>query len=341
MSGRGKLSKDKSHKKVVSPDGQIKSFDEIEVSTKTVIAVTNLTIDLDKFFTYVPITDHVPTPKRRGRKKRISVTPTIPTLPKGSVVLAQKQRQFRGSYTKGKSKKSTYFLHSVTIVMALENNKLINVKVSSNGKLQITGCKEDNHFIHTVTTLYHVLDRMQEMTGENLFHLRDNPNRLDVVFNTVMQNMDFNIGFDICRDKLDSFINRYTKFRSIYESAINTGVNIKIKSNPTDKNEILQIQYTPSTKKIEMENVPYSVYCNLLEGKERRKETKKEKHHTFLVFASGSIIMSSRGSDMGRVFQELVETLIKHKDRFEDKTTKANIISQIPLTEESYNSLDY
>ena len=128
---RAKVCKDKSHKKVVSPEGKIKSFEEIEVSTKTVIAVTNLSIDLDRFFTYVPITDYIPTPKRRGRKKRINVQPPVPTLPKGSVVLAQKQRQFRGSYTKSKSKKSTYFLHSVTIVMSLDNNKLINVKVSS------------------------------------------------------------------------------------------------------------------------------------------------------------------------------------------------------------------
>lgn len=313
--------KDKSHKKVISPEGQIKSFEEIEVSTKTVIAVTNLTIDLDRFFMYVPITDHSPLEKRRGRKKRIVILPPDRNLPLGSIVLAQKQREFRGSYLKGKTKKrTTYFLHSVTIIMSLTDEKFINLKVSGNGKLQITGCKEDSHFTQTVCILYECLKNIESMTGEKIYELRETPNQLRVIYNTVMQNMDFNIGFNICRDKLDNFINKKTKFTSVFESSISTGVNIKIKKEENNTNEILQIVYDIDTKQIEKSYVPYSVYCNLLEDKEKRKEEKKEKHHTFLVFASGSIIMSSRGNDMSRVFTELVKTLLNHKENFEDRT---------------------
>jgi hypothetical protein len=42
----------------------------LEVSTKTIIASTNIEIDLDKFFQYIPITTYVPIEKKRGRKKK-------------------------------------------------------------------------------------------------------------------------------------------------------------------------------------------------------------------------------------------------------------------------------
>ena len=44
-------------------------FEDIKVSTKTFIAMTNLIIDLKKLFDYLPITDYSVIPKKRGRKK--------------------------------------------------------------------------------------------------------------------------------------------------------------------------------------------------------------------------------------------------------------------------------
>ncbi len=52
-----------------SSDLKFPEFDEIKVSTKTFIAMTNLTIDLKKLFEYLPITDYKVVPKKRGRKK--------------------------------------------------------------------------------------------------------------------------------------------------------------------------------------------------------------------------------------------------------------------------------
>ena len=63
---------------------------------------------------------------------------------------------------------------------------------------------------------------------------------------------------------------------------------------------------------------------------DNKKEGNKEKHHTFLIFASGSIIMSSRGPDMKRVFNKLINTLIDNKHKFEDKTIEnEKIITEI------------
>ena len=51
--------------------------------------------------------------------------------------------------------------------------------------------------------------------------------------------------------------------------------------------------------------------------KEKKKYSKKENHHTFLVFASGSIIMSSQGPDMKRAFYELINILLDNREEIE------------------------
>ena len=47
-------------------------FDDIVVSTKTFIVKTNLIMDLKKLFDYLPVTDYVSIPKKRGRKKKMN-----------------------------------------------------------------------------------------------------------------------------------------------------------------------------------------------------------------------------------------------------------------------------
>ena len=51
--------------KLVFPD-----FDTIKVSTKTFIVITNMTLDIDKLFQYLPFVEYILVPKRRGRKKK-------------------------------------------------------------------------------------------------------------------------------------------------------------------------------------------------------------------------------------------------------------------------------
>jgi hypothetical protein len=308
-------------KKIINTEGKIKSFEEIGISTKTVIGISNLLIDLDKLYNYIPITEFSPLEKKRGRKKRLVNEPIVKILPVGSIVLVQRRREHRGVLLKNKSKRSnTFFLHQVTIVLVLENNKFINIKVSSNGKFQITGCKSEQHYIDCMMHLFSNMKRIQEMTGETCFRLSNSESQLRIVFNTVMKNMDFNIGFNISREKLDRFINSNTEFNSIFEGSISTGVNVKVQSEQINDMELLQLNYDIIENKKEVLKVPYQNYFNLLEEKEKKKESNKDKYHTFLIFASGSIIMSSRGPDMRRVFYELIDILIKNRNQFEDKT---------------------
>jgi hypothetical protein len=49
---------------------KILNYEDIESSTITVISVSNLTINLNNLYKYLPITDYVIIPKKRGRKKK-------------------------------------------------------------------------------------------------------------------------------------------------------------------------------------------------------------------------------------------------------------------------------
>lgn len=298
-------------------------IDQIEVSTKTIISITNIKIDLDNLFNYIPITPYCPIQKKRGRKKKSLVEQKVEILPEGSIIGAQKGKEMRGVFPKKKKQKDTIFPHSVALVISLDSNKFINVKISRNGKFQITGCKYEEHPIKTIKYIFRHICEAEVISNTKIKSFDDkNENSIVVLFNTVMQNLDYNIGFNISRERLNTFINENTNFCSIYEGSISTGVNIKIKSEDPYDATIQKLTYyynvEKQEEKLKVEIVDYEQYTNLLEEREIRKEKKKDKRHTFLVFASGSIIMSSRGPSMKKIFKDLINLLITNQSIIEE-----------------------
>ena len=310
---------------ILNQDGQVKPFSEIQVSTRTVIVVTNCIINLEALFNYIPITDFQPIVKRRGRKKRINIEPTNPKLPYGSIINAQHELKVRGTLLKPKKEKEeglvnkAYFLHCVTLYVSIEDpesgveNKFKNVKIYSNGKFKITGCKNDKQYIDTVKAIFKVFSQIEEFTGESVVQCQEPYFR--AVYNTVMQNMDFYMGFSIYREYLDQFINHNTTYKSIYEGSVNTGVNIKIPINPKDDSKLMCMDYDRVTHQLEQKIVNWADYKSSFV----KKSNNKPQEHTFLVFASGHVIFTSAGPDMEKVFQELIQILIQNRVDFEEK----------------------
>ncbi len=124
------------------------NFDDIPVSTKTFIVMTNLTIDIKKLFEFLPITPYIVVPKRRGRKKKGATVDPNKGIADGSIITLDLANEIRGVCLKKKKKRDgksgDYFRNSVTIVMIIDD-KIINFKISRNGKFQMTGCKYDEH----------------------------------------------------------------------------------------------------------------------------------------------------------------------------------------------------
>jgi hypothetical protein len=71
-------------------------FEDIPVSTKTFIVMTNITIDIGKLFERLPITDYVVIPKKRGRKKKIVTTDPNKDIKDGSIITIDLATKVRG-----------------------------------------------------------------------------------------------------------------------------------------------------------------------------------------------------------------------------------------------------
>ena len=61
-------------------------FKDIQVSTKTFTAMTNLQINIKELFEYLPITPYMVIPKKRGRKKKGEQIVTNQDINWGSII---------------------------------------------------------------------------------------------------------------------------------------------------------------------------------------------------------------------------------------------------------------
>lgn len=266
-------------------------IDEIPISTKTIIASANCTFDIVKIFQTYPI---------RARTD-------------GGVEVMYYQNEYRGVvYADFYPRKKKNFRNAINVISHIENGRKINFKLSKNGKFQLTGCKNEDHAIQVVknlidTVLTHCRDCIQ-LQGPMLV----------VSFQTVMTNIDFSLGFSVDRQKLDNMMNNNTPFHSLLETSFGyTGVNIKF---PVDQ-EWWKLPVPVISKNTGTES-PWIKYERPLHDFVANTETlqKKMKYNTFLVFHSGSVIMSGMVKETMRLHYDLFVSIMKTwQPRIEEK----------------------
>lgn len=244
-------------------------LEDIEVSTKTIIAITNCTFDIVKIYKSFPVT-------------------TDPRI--GSVEVMYYQNDYRGMvYADFKSKKKRSFRNAINVISVVEDGKKINFKLSKNGKFQMTGVKKIEQAILVIQKFV-----------ENIFtHCKDcldiKENSIKVIFQTVMTNIDFRLGFPVDRQKLDEMMNRNTPFHSLLETSFGyTGVNIKFPMDMEWWNIPLPFISCDLEKMGEWDVTKKSL-SDFIQVTDMMKE--KKKYNTFLVFHSGSVIMSGMTSE--------------------------------------------
>lgn len=288
------------------------NFDEIKVSTQTVIIYTNLKLNIGKIFEKLPITEYEVVKKKRGRKRKDSEVAKPQVIPYGSIVTLKYEDKVRGvllkakKKTKSSSKKTEcYFRNSLTIVTFIDD-KMINYKVSDNGRLQVTGCKNETQAIKIFENFY---ENLKQYCSE-FYSVNGN---LECIYRIVMTNIDFDVGFMVNRENVDKHFNNETPYTSLLETSFGyQGVNIKL---PLELPEHTLLKRTlDTTWKDEM--ISYEDFLNILNEKERKKEVSKKRYNTFLVFNSGIIIMSSMMKTfMKPYFEEFLQIF---KDNIED-----------------------
>lgn len=270
-----------------------RDFRDIPISTRTIIVSTNTTMKIQQLYENLPITPYNIVEKKRGRKKKDFIDSIQNNIDDGSIISIKYQGGIRGVDLKKKKKSNKYFRNAVTIVIYV-NNKLINLKISANGKLQVTGCKDMNNCKLAIKYLFDII--IEDLDK----YLNSYEDTIDIICNNVMTNKDFSFGFIVNRENLDQIINCNTEYKSLLETSFGyTGVNIKMKLTKDIKRQFNCMKLDVKNKKYTDYIMEYPDYISKLTDKELQKEN-KDRHITFLIFQSGNVIMSG----MNELFME-------------------------------------
>lgn len=299
-------------------------FDEIAISTETIIGKTNAKINITDLFDILPVTPYTVCPKKRGRRPKAEPTFTPPPLSDGDIITLKLGDRMRGVDLKGKKKQSdkkagSYFRNSITIVMNYDG-KLINFKISKNGKFQFTGCKNGEQAHQCLDWLIRYVYAHPQSRRIISTPLTES---FCVVYLTVMANINFSLGFCVNKERLDEHINQRTPYYSLLETTFGyTGVNIKIPLPSLDRIPINKMTFSAVEGTWFNELLNYQQYLCLLEEKDLVKEQLKVRYNTFLVFQSGNVILSSPHKEcMRSTYHEFLEIIRGCRPVIEERLT--------------------
>jgi TATA-box binding protein (TBP) (component of TFIID and TFIIIB) len=205
--------------------------------------------------------------------------------------------------------KAGFFRNSVTIVIYIED-KLINFKLSRNGKFQVTGCKHDGQAEKCVLYIWKYIKPHPEIYSfSEGSHLR-------AIFDPVMHNIDFSLGFQVNRENLDNYINMNTPYTSLLETTLGyTGVNIKLPVETDYKDLSIKCK----------EYIGANVKTTLMSFEEflkkyKKKDLKKIIYNTFLVFQSGKVIMSGKvGIFMSPSYYDFIKVIQRCRQHIKEE----------------------
>ncbi len=182
------------------------------------------------------------------------------------------------------------FLNQVTIVMSI-GDIIINVMMFDIN-LKIAGNKSFDDAVETMRVLW----EGYVYPNKNNWKLSESkgPRKTDVhfLFESVMINVDFSLGFPIDKEKLNTFMQR-EEFKnrvyiSKYESTSSTHVNIKMHS-PKPKDFYY---YVLVYEKKNISKNPYFAYTD--DKWYAREKPKALKYTTLIVFSSSQTILTGR-----------------------------------------------
>jgi len=304
----------------------------ISISTKTIIGVSNMECDIDRIYESLDVremleedrkkvVDMIPIKKQRGRRKKETeeeekrkreLMTLLITPNEGDIVGVYYKNQQRGlpQYLKHNKKN---FRNALNVIMVLGGGKKVNFKLSKNGKIQMTGCKEDEDAKKCLMYFFEKLAR----ECEDAISYRGEDG-IVLYYYTVMTNIDFNMGFKINRQKLNVMINETTEFNSLLETSFGyTGVNIKIPMELDESMMIDRLNYKGG--KWETTQLSFFEFLENMDEDFRNQELNKRRYNTFLVFHSGNIIMSGMRLDrMTELQQKFHKLLLSNRQSIEE-----------------------
>jgi len=179
-------------------------MDDLRISTITCILQISSDIDLKKIYDSVPITEYIP-----------FIEYGAENVPKGfSKKMLRKKRK--------KTRKKMFYNQAT--VHVVHDNKIMNVKLFNNGKIQITGLKGVEQAPVLINKLLEYFQYLSVLSYDAYL----------MNHKLVLINSDFDLGFEINREKLHYEIIENDIYSS-YEPCIYPGVNIKYFINTNNR----------------------------------------------------------------------------------------------------------
>jgi TATA-box binding protein (TBP) (component of TFIID and TFIIIB) len=251
---------------------------QLRISTMTATCKTGLNVNLNIIYKYSEIQD-------------------LKSDKEGIIKIEFGDEQIRGTSKKDienkKTKKKKVFYNQATIIFKLiegNNHKEVNMKVFTNGNIQMTGLKsiEDGKkavqmFYNETKNLKGVINNKDNGQIKTISGVENPDSFIMKEFEIVLINSDYSTHFKIKRDVLHSLLVKQYKIFSSYEPCIYPGVNSKYFWNEDYKNKLgMKEGICHCTKP-----------CN---GKGIGKGDGKCKKITISVFQSGNIIITGARS---------------------------------------------
>lgn len=280
------------------PPPQIKfpSFEDIPISTNTIIGTTNFNIDMLKAYDIIPCIEYSSVDVCNARKRKKKCDICLDNYKNGDIISVDYGNMHKGAPTRHSLRnKKTFFRNAISVVMKVSNKK-VNFKITSSKlykkvKFQITGCRAIQHAVDAIM-LWH--DKIKD---HGLIE-PDNNDDIVIIFTTVMVNLNIDFGMEINRESFGKYINDYTDYMSLLETSFGyTGLNIKVPISHELLNSIrpIRIRYNFCDDKWSQDTVVYSDFISMLPHRDKEKWIQKDKkrYGSFLVFYSGKVIFSS------------------------------------------------
>jgi hypothetical protein len=275
----------------------------MQVTTRTIIGVSNCKFFIDKIHRTTPINQQI---------EYIRPTDSVRSTEIGKI----------GEMKHPRKLSSRDSLNAVILDVRVHSGKYCNVKIYENGKFHITGAKTVEQAEFAIIYIFRNIRRdtyeiLPIMLPDNEIEQKRSapviPTEIKIYFKTVMKNVNFKIGFSIQRDKLSEYFRLHTDFTPSFESSINTGVTLKFKMKDDNEANTTTITLFPSNG-----------FTGFFEDQEDNSKFdlnfgKKEKFHSFRVFRSGKVILSSRGKEMQEIYELFMGIVLGNRELFEEK----------------------
>lgn len=217
-------------------------------------------------------------------------------------------------------KKINHFLNQMSIVMSLGVGKTpINIKIFHNGKFTITGCTEQDDAIEVMIILFKdLIPKLEKAYEVGLTTKKPGDgNDKRFIFDTVMRNYDFKLGFILNRSVLNNIMSNpeYDSMIKLskYIPTDDTNVKIKMLAPKTNNKPLFDCLIIDDSSELRLEELEQNPY-------DKPKKKVKEELDTFIVFSSSATIFSGRNiKSMEYNYNIFIDIIKKYKNEIEEK----------------------